>query len=65
MDVDELPAFEAYQVTESNLTLQQVAERFTTNLDELVYYNDIAAEETLIIGEWLIIPRARDQQIIG
>lgn len=65
MDVDDLPAFQAYQVTESNLTLQQVAVRFTTNLDDLVYYNDIAAEETLIIGEWLIIPRARDQQIIG
>lgn len=57
IELGDLPAFEAYQITENNITLRHLAERFVLDLHTLVSYNDIPADENLFLGEWILLPR--------
>ncbi len=61
LELNNLPAFEAYQVSESDITLRELAERFAVELEALVRFNDIPAEEKLLVGEWVLIPRENIQ----
>ena len=61
LELNNLPAFEAYQVSESDITLRELAERFAVDLEALVRFNDIPAEEKLLVSEWVLIPREINQ----
>ena len=54
-----LPAFEAYEVPRDNMSLQVLALSFGVSLKDLRYYNAIGMEESLHVGDWLLIPRPR------
>jgi hypothetical protein len=58
-DVSSLPAFQAYEVTRSGTSLKVLALGFGVSLDDLKYYNAIGTDESLEVGEWLLIPRPR------
>ncbi len=58
-DVSDLPAFEAYEVTRPETSLKVLALSFGVSLEDLKYYNAIGADESLQVGDWLIIPRPR------
>lgn len=48
------------QVTDANLTLSDVADKYRANISELVSYNGLGAPEDMVeVGEYLIIPHGR------
>ncbi len=51
-----LPAFEAYEVPRADISLDVLALSFAVSLKDLRYYNAIGMEESLQIGDWLLIP---------
>ena len=61
IDLAGLPAFEAFQITENGLTLRELAEGLAIDVEALVDYNNIPADECLLNGEWVLIPRANNQ----
>jgi LysM repeat protein len=60
IDVENLPAFEAYVVSEEDVNADQLAINLDTDLEALLYYNAISsAEDPLPPGRWLLIPREK------
>jgi LysM repeat protein len=57
-DVRDLPFFEPYLIVE-NITPQALAERLTVDVVMLREYNLVSPETVLMIGEWVLIPHAR------
>jgi LysM repeat protein len=55
-DVSALPVFKTYQVKESSLTLEKVAQSLDVNLDLIQRYNPLQAEDVLPVDCWLLIP---------
>lgn len=60
-DVSELPTFEPYQVEVEGILLRELAEEVSASLDDMVRYNAIDADHVLHTGEWLLIPREKQQ----
>ena len=58
-NVSALPAFEAYEVPRADMSLQVLALGFGVSLKDLRYYNAVGMDESLRVGEWLLIPRLR------
>jgi LysM repeat protein len=58
-DVSSLPAFEAYEVTEPSISIEEVASELNASVDEIKYYNALNNGETLVAGDWLLIPHPR------
>jgi len=54
-----LPAFEAYEVPRADMSLNVLALSFGVSLKDLRYYNAIGMDESLQVGDWLLIPRPR------
>ncbi|HAE86230.1 MAG TPA: hypothetical protein DCG78_06990 [Anaerolineaceae bacterium] len=61
LELGNLPAFEAYQISESDITLRELAEKFAIDIEAIVSYNNIPADENLLVGEWVLIPRESNQ----
>jgi LysM repeat protein len=55
-EVSALPVFKTYQVKESSLTLEKVAQSLDVNLDLIQRYNPLQAEDVLPVDCWLLIP---------
>lgn len=53
------PVFEAYEVPRANISLKVLALSFGASLKDLRYYNAIDMDESLQVGDWLLIPRLR------
>jgi hypothetical protein len=60
-NVSELPAFEAYEVPRANMSLKVLALSFGVSLKDLRYYNAIDMDESLQVGDWLLIPHPRQK----
>ncbi|MBN2117189.1 MAG: hypothetical protein JW730_11490 [Anaerolineales bacterium] len=58
-NVSSLPAFEAYEVPRADMSLKVLALGFGVSLKDLRYYNAIGMDESLQVGDWLLIPRPR------
>ena len=58
-DVAGLPSFEAYQLIKSGRSVEALAQELGVAAADLKYYNAIVDGESLLIGDWLLIPRAR------
>jgi hypothetical protein len=61
-DVSSLPSFETYVVTETGRTAESLAQELGVDPRDLKYYNAIGDGEALLVGDWLLIPRARPSQ---
>jgi len=57
--VSNLPSFEAYEVPRADMSLRVLALSFGVSLKDLRYYNAIGMDESLQVGDWLLIPRRR------
>lgn len=62
-DISDLPAFEAHQVEEGNITLLELAQQLSASLEEMMRYNNLQSSHTLHRGEWLLVPRERPQPL--
>ena len=58
-DVENLPAFEVYQVEEALVSVQTLAEQLSVSIDSLLFYNDLQEGHELESGDWLLVPRER------
>lgn len=58
-DVANVPSFAVYQVTEANRTVESLAQELGVAAADLKKYNAISDDESLGIGDWLLIPRPR------
>lgn len=58
-DVEDIPAFEAYMVTEDGVSIEKIAELNASDLDQLLRYNLIQPNEKMNIGDWILIPREK------
>ena len=58
-DVSDLPSFETYKITEAGMTVELLAQKFSIDPLDLKYYNAIADGESLLVGDWLLIPRKK------
>lgn len=58
-EVANLPTFEAYEVTKAGKSLETLAQELGVAVDDLKYYNAIGTAESLLVGDWLLIPRPR------
>ena len=56
-----LPAFEAYEVPRADISLDVLALSFGVSLKDLRYYNAISMDESLQVGDWLLIPHPRQK----
>jgi len=56
-NVEGLPGFDSYQVTAANVDIELLAQELGVNLADLKYYNGIGAGDSLLAGDWLLIPR--------
>jgi len=57
-NIDEVPAFEAYEISERNTSVGKVAEKLrSTNLNEFLLYNGINTTCPIFSG-WILAPRA-------
>ncbi len=54
-----LPAFEAYEVPRADISLDVLALSFGVSLKDLRYYNAVGMDESLQVGDWLLIPRSK------
>lgn len=59
MDVASLPAFEVYEVPQAGMSLEALAQELDVDLADLKYYNALSNTESLLSGDWLLIPRPR------
>ena len=57
-DTANLPAFEAYMVTEKNITVEKLAQSNLVDPALLKSYNGYPDNYQLTAGEWVLIPRA-------
>jgi LysM repeat protein len=55
-DVDGLPSFKAYTLSENSITLEKLAEKLHYDVDVLATYNGIDADYLLSSGDWLLLP---------
>lgn len=55
-DVASLPAFEAHEVTEAGKSLETLAQELGVSAADLNYYNAIGVGESLLAGDWLLVP---------
>jgi LysM repeat protein len=58
-EVANLPSFDAYQVTEANSTVESLAQELGVAPADLKKYNAISDDESLVVGDWLLISRTR------
>lgn len=58
-DVASLPAFEAYEVTQAGKSLETLAQEVGVDEDDLKYYNAFDGDQSLLAGDWLLIPRPK------
>lgn len=58
-DVANLPSFAVYQVTEASRSVESLAQDLGVALPDLKKYNAINDGESLVFGDWLLIPRPR------
>ncbi|MBI5965731.1 MAG: LysM peptidoglycan-binding domain-containing protein [Chloroflexi bacterium] len=58
-DVSDLPSFEIYMITESGMTVELLAQKFSIDPLDLKYFNAINDGERLLVGDWFLIPRTR------
>ncbi len=54
------PPFEPYQVAGADVTVEDLASLLSTDILQLIYYNNAQAQQVFSAGDWLIIPRQRD-----
>jgi hypothetical protein len=54
-----LPTFDAYEVPRADMSLNVLALSFGVSLKDLRYYNAIDMDESLQVGDWLLIPRPK------
>lgn len=59
MNVAGLPAFEVYNVLEPGNSLDILAEELAVDAADLKYYNALNDTESLLVGDWLLIPHPR------
>jgi hypothetical protein len=60
-DVSKLPLFEAHQVEEEYIKIQDLAIKLSASLEEMIYYNNIEENYLLRKGDWLLVPREKPQ----
>ncbi len=60
-DVSELPLFEAHQVEEGKISIQDLANQLSASLEEMLRYNNLDVDYILKRGDWLLVPRKRPQ----
>ena len=58
VNVNDLPLFQAYQVTES-IALRNLAANFSVDIEMLKVYNQVDSEYVFNVGEWVLIPHPR------
>lgn len=58
-DVASLPAFEAHEVAEAGKSLETLAQELGVSAADLNYYNAVGAGESLLAGDWLLVPRPK------
>ena len=58
-DVSTLPVFEVYEVKQSGMTVEEIADEMNSSVDDIKYYNALGNEETMLAGDWLLIPHSR------
>ncbi len=56
INLDNLPVFEVYQVTQDDLTLAALAEQRSLSLELLCKYNQALPGDILPAGRWLLLP---------
>ena len=59
--VSKLPLFEAHQVEEEYIKIQDLAIKLSASLEEMIYYNNIEENYLLRKGDWLLVPREKPQ----
>jgi len=52
-----IPPFIAYEILESSITFEQIANELSVPLEELLNYNNVNAGYTLQQGDWILIPQ--------
>ncbi|MEA3325750.1 MAG: LysM domain-containing protein [Chloroflexota bacterium] len=60
-DVEDIPTFEPYQVESDQITISELSKQLSTQLEDLLLYNNLDSEHVLYQGEWLLIPRERSE----
>jgi hypothetical protein len=58
-DVADLPAFTVYEVSQPGLSPTTLALELDISLEDLKYYNAISDTESLLAGDWLLVPHAK------
>jgi hypothetical protein len=58
VNVNDLPLFEPYRVTQS-ISIQALAVKFSVDIDMLKVYNLVDPEYVFSVGEWVLIPHSR------
>jgi hypothetical protein len=58
VNVNDLPLFEPYRVTQS-ISIQALAVKFSVDIDMLMVYNLVDPEYIFTVGEWVLIPHSR------
>jgi LysM repeat protein len=58
-DVSDLPSFETYMITEAGMTVDLLAQKFDIDPLDLKQYNSIRDGESLLVGDWLLIPHKK------
>jgi hypothetical protein len=61
-DAANLPRFETHQ-TKSVYAVEALAQELNVDPRKLSYYNDVAPDEQLQPGEWLLIPRSKSSAL--
>jgi hypothetical protein len=58
-DVADLPAFTVYEISQPGLSPTTLAQELDISLEDLKYYNAISDTESLLVGDWLLVPHAK------
>jgi hypothetical protein len=58
LDVTDLPAFEAYEVTQ-DISVEDLAIKLGVAVEDLMLYNNLESGTLLRSGDWIIVPRER------
>lgn len=61
IDVSKLPLFEAHQVEEEYIKIQDLSTKLSASLEEMIHYNNIEENYLLRKGDWLLVPREKPQ----
>jgi len=59
MNVGNLPSFEAYNVLQPGNSPNALAKELMVDAADLKYYNALHDTESLLVGDWLLVPRPR------